>query len=275
MKKLFTLLSSITLISIFAACGSETTKVGKFKQDLSRLNTAPIKYDLSEYIFPDETYIYNQDSEQKIIEKTIFHFADKNVTANILKQTSAHFLFLKEEFNEATQEFTTSGKNYYKYVKNDDSSVSEYEGIIVDEVLTYPTQAASKTFIYDDNITLVSYNEDSSISYQDVFSRFYQVGDTFLNEFDKDSKTQTTCKFVGHLAQMNSKDTLSNIAIPNLDYSDVLKMECEIIDDKNIVVGEELFYYAKGIGLVLSFLDSDMIEDNIKFHIQNYTIFQR
>ncbi len=275
MKKLFTLLSSITLISIFAACGSETTKINKFKPDLSILNTAPIEYDFSEYIFPDETYIYNQDSEQKIIEKTIFHFADKNVTANILNQSSAHFLFLKEEFNEDKEEFTTSSENYYKYVKNEDNRISEYEGVIIDDILTYPTQAASETFIYDDNITLVSYNEDSSISYKEVFSRFYHVGDTFLNEFDKESKTQTTCKFVGYLAQMNSKDSLSNMDIPNLDYSDVLKMECEIVDDKNVVVGEELFYYAKGIGLVLSFLDSDMVEDEIKFHIQNYTIFQR
>ncbi len=277
MKKLFALLSSITLISLFAACGSDTTKVNKSKPKpaLNVLNTAPIEYDLSEYIFPDETYIYSQDSQQKILEKTIYHFIDKNVTADILAQSSIHFLFVKEEFDKDKQEFITSSENYYKYVKNSDNSIFEYEGTIVNKVLTYSKQIASETIIYDDNITLVSYNEDSSIAYTDVFNRFYQVGDTFLNEFDEDTKSQTTCKFAGHLAQMNSKDTLANMDIPNLDYSDVLKMECEIIDDKNSKMGTELFYYAKGIGLVLSFLDSDMVEDSIKFHIKNYTIFKR
>ncbi len=275
MKKLFTILSSITLISLFAACGSDDTQITKFTPDLNKLNTSPMEYDLSEYILLDETYLHELESEQKIVEKTVVRFADKNVTSNILEQNSTNFIFLKEEFDESINAFVTDSESHYKYSKNETNSVFEYEGIVINELLTYSTQPTSETFIYDNNITLISYNEDSSIAYTDTFKRYYNVGDTFLDEFDEDNKSKTTCEFAGHLAQMNSKDALIDIDVPNLDYSDVLKMECEIIDDKNGTIGKELFYYAKGVGLVLSFLDSDMSEDNIKFHIQNYTIFKR
>ncbi len=278
MKKLFTILSSLTLISIFSACGNDNVKTkDELKQpkvDLSILNTDPIEYDLSEYILPSETYFHDIDSEQKILEKTVIKFRDQNITSDIFNQLSTDFIFNKDEFDKKSNSFIVSNEYHYKYSKGGENSVREYEGDIVDDVIVYPNQFNSETFINDDNITLISYNEDNSTSSIDTFHRFYTPKDIFFQETDDENIT-TSCTFIGHIMNMNSKDNIPNMDIPSLDYSDVLKIECSLSDDKNSTAGTEFFYYAKGIGLVLSLFDSDIVENNVSFNLKSYTLFTR
>ncbi len=216
MKKL-SLLFLIAFIFVVVGCGKcDCLK----KESMNILDTnKTTKYDISDYLFDRDLYIYNQSRTMKMISYNEF-----NISGVALNSEDSRFLTFAK----------------------DAESVSRYNG---KEVLD--KNISSKTEIFDDYIQITDY-EDGVVSKIKTHNRFLSVGDAFSYVKNKDLDVTLVCNLVGHLGWMDTHAMSENSKILNFEYPDVIKIDCNVVDSNSNSVGSGSIYLSKDYGHVLS-----------------------
>ncbi len=216
MKKL-SLLFLIMPLFVVIGCG----KCDCYKRDsMNVLDTNNSqKYDISKYLFDRDLYIYNQTRTMKMISYNEF-----NISGIALNNEDSHFL--------------TFAKDY--------DSVNKYDGKAV-----FDKNISSKTEVFDDYIQITDY-KNGSISKIKTHNRFLKVGDAFSYVRNKDLDVTLACHLTGHLGWMDTLAMSENSKILNFEYPDVIKIDCNIVDNKSNNIGSGTIYLSKDYGHVLS-----------------------
>ncbi len=216
MKKL-SLLFLITFIFIVAGCGKCDCLKKESMNILDTNNTT--KYDISEYLFDRDLYIYNQSRTMKMISYNEF-----NISGVALHSEDSHFLTFAK----------------------DDKSVNRYNGKEIDD-----KNISNKTEVFDNYIQITDY-ENGFVSKIKTHNRFLSAGDAFSYIKNQDLDVTLVCNLVGHLGWMDTLAMSKNSRISNFEYPDVIKIDCNIVDSDSNNVGSGSIYLSKDYGHVLS-----------------------
>ncbi len=223
------LLFFIIYIITFVGCGKcDCAK----EESMNVLDTNETEqYDLSNYLFDRDLYIYNQPRTMKMIS-----YNEHNISGLILRNQESRVLTFAK----------------------DDNSVNRYNGKEPDDA-----NISNKTEIFEDYIQITDY-KDGLVDRIKRHDRFLRTGDSFSYINNESLAVILSCIVVGHLDWMNTLSITKNSNILDFEYPDVIKIDCNIVDNNSSRnIGSGNIYLSKDYGHVLTIMSVKDGDDSV------------